>query len=110
LFAGIPVRDLAAARAWYEQLLGAPSFSPNAIEIVWTLADGRSVYVKEDPNRAGGGLVTMIVDDLDALVAEIGARGLEPTERETYSNDVRKAIYRDDEGNEIGFGGLPGGD
>ena len=110
LFAGIPVRDLAAARAWYEQLLGEPSFSPNAIEIVWTLADRRSVYVKEDPNRAGGGLVTMIVDDLDALVAEIGARGLEPTERETYSNGVRKAIYRDDEGNEIGFGGLPGSD
>jgi predicted enzyme related to lactoylglutathione lyase len=110
LFAGIPVRDLAAARAWYEQLLGEPSFLPNATEIVWTLADGRSVYVKEDPKRAGGGLVTMIVDDLDALVAEIGARGLEPAERETYSNGVRKAIYRDDEGNEIGFGGLPGGD
>ena len=83
---------------------------PNEIEIVWSLADGRSVYVKEDPGRAGGGLVTVIVDDLDAFVAEIGERGLEPTEREEYSNGVRNAIYRDDEGNEIGFGGLPGGD
>jgi len=27
--------------------------------------------------------------------------------RETYSNGVRKAVYRDPEGNEIGFGGAP---
>ena len=107
LFAGIRVRDLAAARPWYERLLGEPSFFPNATEIVWTMADERSLYIEEDPGRAGCGLVTVIVDDLDALVAEIGSRGLEPAERETYSNGVRKAIYRDEDGNEIGFGGLP---
>jgi hypothetical protein len=109
LFAGIAVRDLTASRGWYERLLGEPSFSPNEIEIVWTLAENRSVYVKQDPSRAGGGLVTLIVDDLDALVAEISGRGLDPTEREEYSNGVRKAIYRDVEGNEIGFGGMPAG-
>jgi hypothetical protein len=36
LFAGIRVRDLTAARAWYERLLGEPSFFPNATEVVWT--------------------------------------------------------------------------
>lgn len=107
LFAGIRVRDLAAARAWYERLLGEPSFSPNATEVVWTLADDRSLYIQEDPGRAGGALVTVIVDDLDALIAQIGARGLQPAERETYANGVRKATYRDADGNEIGFGGLP---
>ena len=36
LFAGIPVRDYAAAVSWYEQLLGAaPSFLPNDTEAVW---------------------------------------------------------------------------
>jgi len=35
------------------------------------------------------------------------ALGLEPDERETYSNGVRKALYRDPEGNELGFGGAP---
>ena len=30
---------------------------------------------------------------------------LEPDERETYSNGVRKALYRDPDGNELGFGG-----
>jgi catechol 2,3-dioxygenase-like lactoylglutathione lyase family enzyme len=107
LFAGIRVRDLAAARAWYERLLGEPSFFPNATEVVWTLAEDRSLYVEEDPRRAGGALITVWVDDLDAVIAEIGSRGLRPAERETYSNGVRKAIYRDDDGNEIGFGGPP---
>jgi catechol 2,3-dioxygenase-like lactoylglutathione lyase family enzyme len=105
LFAGIRVRDVTAARAWYERLLGEPSFLPNATEVVWTLADDRSVYIEEDPRRAGGALITVFVDDLDARIEEIAARGLEPAERETYSNGVRKATYRDDDGNEVGFGG-----
>jgi catechol 2,3-dioxygenase-like lactoylglutathione lyase family enzyme len=107
LFAGIRVRDLTAARAWYERLLGEPSFFPNAVEIVWTLADDRSLYIEEDPRRAGSGLITVFVDDLDAITSEISSRGLEPAERETYSNGVRKATYRDGDGNEIGFGGPP---
>jgi hypothetical protein len=107
LFAGIRVRDVTAARAWYERLLGEPSFVPHPTEVVWTVADDRSLYILEDPRRAGGALITVIVDDLDALISEIGSRGLEPAERETYSNGVRKATYRDDDGNEIGFGGLP---
>ena len=35
------------------------------------------------------------------------ARGLEPDEQETYSSGVRKVIYRDLDGNELGFGGAP---
>jgi catechol 2,3-dioxygenase-like lactoylglutathione lyase family enzyme len=110
LFAGIRVRDVTAARAWYERLLGEPSFFPNATEVVWTLADDRSLYIEEDPRRAGGALITVFVDDLDALISEIGSRGLEPAERETYSNGVSKATYRDDDGNEVGFGGAPRND
>jgi catechol 2,3-dioxygenase-like lactoylglutathione lyase family enzyme len=110
LFAGIRVRDLTTARAWYERLLGEPSFFPHDKEVVWTLAEERSVYILEDRDRAGGGLVTLFVDDFDSAVAQIGARGLEPAERETCTNGVRKATYRDDDGNEIGFGGAPAGD
>ena len=50
---------------------------------------------------------TIIVDDLDALVAQIADRGLDPVERETYSNGVRKITFRDPDGNEIGYGGAP---
>jgi catechol 2,3-dioxygenase-like lactoylglutathione lyase family enzyme len=106
LFAGLRVSDLAAARAWYGQLLGEPAFAPNATEVVWAVDDGRFVYVQADA-RPGGGLVTLFVDDLDAAVAEIAGRGLEPVEREAYADGVRKVIYRDADGNEVGFGGGP---
>jgi catechol 2,3-dioxygenase-like lactoylglutathione lyase family enzyme len=107
LFAGLRVRDFAEARAWYEQLLGEPTFFPHDSEAVWTLADERSVYVVEDADRAGRCVVTLFVDDLDAWVAAIATRGLEPDEHETYENGVRKVVYRDPDGNEVGFGGAP---
>jgi len=107
LFAGLRVREFEEARKWYEQLLGEPTFFPHATEAVWTLADDRSVYIVEDAGRAGGCVVTLFVDDLDTSVAEIAARGLEPDERETYPNDVRKIVYRDPDGNEVGFAGAP---
>jgi len=107
LFAGVRVSDFATARRWYDRLFGEPAFFPHASEAVWTLDDGRSVYILEDGEAPGRGLITIFVDDLDRQVADIAARGLEPTERETYSNGVRKALYRDDDNNEIGFGGPP---
>jgi catechol 2,3-dioxygenase-like lactoylglutathione lyase family enzyme len=107
LFAGLRVRDYQAARPWYERLFGEPSFLPHDTEAVWTLADDRSVYIVEHPDGAGNSIVTLFVDDLDAHVAAAAARGLEPDERETYSNGVRKTTYRDPDGNEIGFGGAP---
>jgi hypothetical protein len=52
-------------------------------------------------------VVTIFVDDLDAQLAAIATRGLEPDDLETYSNGVRKVVYRDADGNEVGFGGAP---
>lgn len=107
LYAGMRVRDFQAARPWYERLLGEPTFFAHATEAVWTLAEDRSVFVEEHADGAGNCVVTIFVDDLDAHVAAISARGLEPDERLTYSNGVRKALYRDPDGNELGFGGAP---
>jgi catechol 2,3-dioxygenase-like lactoylglutathione lyase family enzyme len=107
LFAGVRVRDFQAARPWYERLLGEPTFFPHATEAVWTIAEDRSVYVVEHPDGAGSSVVTIFLDDLDARIAAIAARGLEPDERHTYANGVRKTVYRDPDGNELGFGGPP---
>ena len=109
LFAGLRVRNFAAARAWYERLFGKPSFFPHETEAVWTLGDGRSVYVVEHADGAGHSVVTLFVDDFDGQLAAIAERGLEPDERETYSNGVRKATFRDPDGNAIGFGGPAAG-
>jgi predicted enzyme related to lactoylglutathione lyase len=110
LFAGIRVASYDAAKDWYERLLGKPpSFMPNATEAVWEVAENRHVYIKHDTDAPGGALVTIFIeDDLDALVADIATRGIQPAERETYSNGVRKATYRDADGNEIGFGDAGG--
>ena len=108
LFAGIPVNDYAAARGWYERLLGSPpTFVPDDTEALWELAAHRYLYIDQRPEHAGHAMLTIFVDDFDALVAQIADRGLEPTEREVYANGVRTAIYRDPDGNEIGFGGAP---
>lgn len=108
LFAGIPVSDLPVALAWYEKLFGAPpAFLPNDTEAVWELAEHRLVFVELAPGHAGHARHTVFVDDLDATVAGIAARGLEPAHRETYGNGVRKAAYRDPDGNEVDFGGAP---
>jgi predicted enzyme related to lactoylglutathione lyase len=109
LFAGIPVSDFAKALAWYERLFGAqPSFFPHDTEAVWQLAEHRAVYIVQRPEHAGHAMHTVMVEDLDTLVARIAQRGLEPAKREAYGNGVRKITYVDPDGNEIGFGAVPG--
>lgn len=108
LFACISVRDFPAALSWYERLLGTPpAFVASPDEVVWELAEHRSLAVEHRPEHAGHALTTVFVGDFDERVAAIAARGLEPVQRETYGNGVRKAVYRDPDGNEIGFGGAP---
>ena len=109
LFAGLRVRDFAVSRAWYTKLLGEPTFFPHATEAVWTLAEDRSVYVVEAAEQAGNGVITVLVEDLDATVHDIAGRGLEPDRHEAYPNGVRKAVYRDPDGNEVGLGGTSSG-
>lgn len=108
LFAGIAVRDFASALTWYEKLLGPPSSFPHHTEAVWQIAEHRLMYVVQRPEHAGHAIQTLIVDDLDTLVAGIAARGLTPAKQETVGDGVRKLTYVDPDGNEISFGGLPG--
>jgi predicted enzyme related to lactoylglutathione lyase len=105
LFAGIPVADLDSAIAWYERLLGGPpDMTPNEIERTWKLTDESWIYVVKDPERAGKALVTVMVDDLDERLGGIKARGIEPDEIREISEKVRKAVFTDPEGNQIGIG------
>ena len=108
LFAGISVSDFEQSLAWYGRLLGSePTFLPNGVEAVWEVAENRYLYIELRPAHAGHALHTLFVDDLDARVAGMAARGIEPALRETYENGVRKVTYRDPDGNETGFGGGP---
>jgi len=106
LFAGVAVSDLARAVRWFDRLLGeVEQFEPNDSERVWTLTEHGFLYVELQPEHAGHSMVTMFVDDFDGFLEAAADRGLDPQSRETYDNGVRKAIYRDPDGNEVGIGG-----
>ncbi|GAA1479498.1 hypothetical protein GCM10009623_39440 [Nocardioides aestuarii] len=108
LFAGIAVSDAHAAAAWYEQLLGlAPTFWAHSREAVWILAEHRALYVLEDAPRAGQSLATLMVTSLDDFLAAAGGRGVVPARVEEYDGGVRKAVFHDADGNEVGVGDVP---
>ena len=79
----------------------------HATEAVWELAEHRFLFIEERPEHAGHAMHTLFLGDIDAMVAEIAARGILPAQSETHSNGVRKATYRDPDGNEVGLGGAP---
>ena len=107
LFAGVRVSKLAAARAWYERLLGSePAFFPNDDEAVWAIGEHRWFYMLQDAPRAGSALVTIMVADLDATAEAIRERGIAPIELEDYG-EARKYVFHDPDGNEIGIGQIP---
>jgi catechol 2,3-dioxygenase-like lactoylglutathione lyase family enzyme len=104
VFAGLPVTDLEPALDWYERLLGGPpAMLPNESEAVWQLAESALIYVVEDPERAGNGLLTLIVEDLDAVLAQTGLR---PESVEPVAGVGREALFLDPDGNAIKFAQL----
>ena len=103
LFAGIPTADYERALPWYERLFGRPpDILPTAGEAMWTATGTGSIYVVTDPARAGGGTVTLAVSDLDARLADLAGRGIEPATVETFAAG-RKATVIDAEGNRVAF-------
>ena len=85
LLAGIAVSDLERAIDWYGRFFGGTeSFEPNDTERVWTVTERRYLYVELEPEHAGHAMVR-------------------------YPNGVRKVIYRDPDGNEVGVRGAPVG-
>lgn len=109
LFAGISVSDYPTGFAWYQRLLGGPpKFQATDTEAVWQLADHRWVVVEHRPDHAGHSKQTIIVDDLDAFVAQVADQGIEPSTWEpNLPGGMRKAVYFDPDGNEFGIGGPP---
>lgn len=106
LFAGFPVSDFAVARPWYERLLGGPpTFLAHDTEAVWEVAPNRYIYVVEAPRGAGRARSTIVLSELEPFLALARSRGLEPHAVESLPNGVRKATFRDLNGNELAFGG-----
>jgi catechol 2,3-dioxygenase-like lactoylglutathione lyase family enzyme len=98
VFAGLPVSDLAASRAWYETLFGRPpDVLPTAGEALWHFGTG-SVFLRTEPGRAGSGLLALAVPDLDAYLSALATRGLTA---ERLRGTPPRTVVRDDDGNEL---------
>ncbi len=62
------------------------------------------IYVVLDGGRAGSGLVTLLVADLDAFLAEPAARGIASGPIATIGTRVRTAWVADPDGDRIQVG------
>ena len=110
-FAGLPVADYGAAYAWYTRLFGrAADMFPHDTEAVWRLTSSGAIYVVQDRERAGRGLLTVAVDNLaqhERRLRETGVAFTEPAAREA----PRRLTVTDPDGNTLTFfqdGAQPG--
>jgi catechol 2,3-dioxygenase-like lactoylglutathione lyase family enzyme len=102
-FAGLPVADYATAYDWYVRLLGRPAdMFPHDREAVWRLTPTASVYLVQDGERAGSGLVTLALDDLGAHERRLTAHGLAFTEQ-LGGAAPRRLVVKDADGNSLTF-------
>ncbi len=77
VLAAVPVSDSDAATAFYERLLGTPpDDAPMPGLTQWNLGTG-VLQVVADTDRAGGGLVTLMFEDLASAAEGARARGVD---------------------------------
>jgi hypothetical protein len=102
-FAGLPVYDFGAAYDWYVRLLGRPAdMFPHEQEAVWRLTPTSSMYVVQDKERAGSGLLTLALNDLDAHEKRLLGDGLALTEQSGGASP-RRLVIKDADGNSLTF-------
>jgi hypothetical protein len=75
---------------------------PHEREAVWQLTPTSSIYVVENSKRAGSGLVTLALDDLDANEERLTAAGLALTEQSGGASP-RRLVIKDADGNSLTF-------
>jgi predicted enzyme related to lactoylglutathione lyase len=102
LFSGVPVSDFKAAQLWYEHFFCTPAdIVAHEAEIMWRVSDGGWLYIMRDADRAGKGIVTMAVSDIEAAVSALQERGIEIGAIKSEGEAGRKAVALDADGNSI---------
>lgn len=107
VFAGLPVRDLDTAIAWYEVFFGRKPDEIIGDEAMWQVNENTWVFVAPDSKRAGGGLVTLGVESLEPYLARWTAPELRHEPIETYGNGVRHVTIFDPDGNSLSLAEAP---
>ena len=106
-FTMYPVKDMARARAFYEETLGlGPSRNgPTSPWVEFDLPGGGCLAITtvtpEEPSAKAGGTIAFEVDDLPALVADLKAKGVSFPADDIESPVCRMAVCLDPDGNSI---------
>jgi hypothetical protein len=102
-FAGLPVAHYIPAYDWYARLLGRDAdMFPHERECVWQLTATSSIYVAQDPERAGSAIVSLALDDLDDHERRLREAGFTFSEEATGFSPPR-LIVSDLDGNRLAF-------
>ncbi|HVZ99494.1 MAG TPA: VOC family protein [Caulobacterales bacterium] len=108
-FTMYPVRDVARARAFYEETLGLKlgkhGNQGDQWWIEYDLPGGGCIaltnFVPDEPSAAAGGTIALEVTDLDALIADLKAKGVTFRSEMIHSPVCRMAVILDSEGNSL---------
>jgi predicted enzyme related to lactoylglutathione lyase len=102
LFSGVPVGDFKVSQAWYERFFGrAADIVAHDAEVMWRVSDGGWLYILRDPVRAGNGIVTIAVSDIEATTSALEEQGIAIGPIKPEGDSGRKAIAIDPDGNSV---------
>lgn len=73
----------------------------NDDEVMWRTSDTAWIYALGDRPRAGFGLVTLAVADLDGTIEELRSRGITGEPIEVVGTAGRTAAVSDVDGNQV---------
>jgi predicted enzyme related to lactoylglutathione lyase len=103
VLASVAVKDLNAAVAWYQSVLGLPPDSTPMPEVAeWKFERGGWLQVYQLPERAGFGSFTLAVNDLRAEVRKMQALGV-VTSQQSSGAKVKTLMITDPDDNHIAF-------
>jgi predicted enzyme related to lactoylglutathione lyase len=103
VYAAVSVADIEASIDWYAKVFGRPfDERPMKEAAEWKLGAG-GVQLVLDRERAGKSMVTIGVADIEALVAELGERGIQATATAPGEGPFRLAQLKDADGNQLTF-------
>src|SRR5687767_847449 len=101
--ASLAVKNLAAAEAWYEALIGRAADSKPMPEVAeWKFPRGGWLQVYQLSERAGSGSCTLAVSDIEEIVARVKSLGIDASERNSGAQ-VKTLMIVDPDGNHIAF-------
>jgi predicted enzyme related to lactoylglutathione lyase len=108
-FTMYPIRDVARARAFYEEALGLKiGLNGNHGEQWWIeydLPGGGCIaltnFIPDEPSAAAGGTIAFEVEDLDALIAHLKQKGTTFRGDIVHGPNCRMITCLDSEGNSI---------